>query len=98
MFGVGGARLTYLIAAAAGMFPAVAWPQDFPSKPVRYIVPLGPGGSPDIVGRLIADRRASKSLGTSCTHRTATSAGRLELIPSNHCRGVRTAPVSKCAT
>ena len=30
--------------------------QNFPVKPVRYVVPFGAGASPDIVGRLLADR------------------------------------------
>jgi tripartite-type tricarboxylate transporter receptor subunit TctC len=48
-------RMTYVI-AVAGLWPAGTWAQDFPSKPVRYVVPFGPGGSPDIVGRLMGDR------------------------------------------
>lgn len=30
--------------------------QNFPVKPVRYVVPFGAGASPDIVGRLLSDR------------------------------------------
>lgn len=30
--------------------------QDFPSKPIRMIVPLAAGGATDVVARLIADK------------------------------------------
>src|ERR1044072_6916963 len=46
-----------LIAAAAScLCPAPTCAQNFPVKPVRYVVPFGPGTSPDIVGRLIGDK------------------------------------------
>lgn len=45
----------YAIAAVVWMFSVAAWAQNFPSKPIRYVVPFGAGGSPDIVGRLLAD-------------------------------------------
>jgi tripartite-type tricarboxylate transporter receptor subunit TctC len=35
---------------------ATAPPPGFPNKLVRYVVPFGAGSSPDIVGRLLADR------------------------------------------
>jgi tripartite-type tricarboxylate transporter receptor subunit TctC len=31
--------------------------QDYPNKPVRLIIPFPPGGSNDVVGRLIATHR-----------------------------------------
>ena len=42
-----------LLASLAAIAPAAA--QDWPTKPVRLIVPFGPGSTPDIVGRVIAD-------------------------------------------
>ena len=39
-----------LVLAATGLATA----QDYPTRPVRMIIPFPPGGSNDVVGRLIA--------------------------------------------
>ena len=44
-----------LLALAA---PAVA--QDYPNRPVRLIIPFPPGGSNDVVGRLVANQLSEK--------------------------------------
>ena len=60
------------MAAAAGMITGLglvgphsagqAMAQDFPSQPIRVIVPFKPGGRTDVVARLIADKIAEKNL------------------------------------
>src|ERR671934_356294 len=40
--------------------PVVAVAQEWPTKPVRIIVPFGPGSTPDTIGRLIADHLQQK--------------------------------------
>ena len=57
-------RRALLLGAAAGV---MAWPshaQVWPAKPIRLIVPFPPGGTTDVVSRLIANE-LTKSLGQS---------------------------------
>jgi tripartite-type tricarboxylate transporter receptor subunit TctC len=45
-----------LIVLAAMLFTGVASAQDYPTKPVRILVPAAVGGNPDFVGRSLADK------------------------------------------
>ncbi len=43
-------------AALLALTPLCAHAQDYPSRPIRIIVPFAPGGSADVFGRVIAQR------------------------------------------
>ncbi|HWL73931.1 MAG TPA: tripartite tricarboxylate transporter substrate-binding protein, partial [Burkholderiaceae bacterium] len=59
--------------AAAGALPARAQ-FDWPNRALRILVGTSPGGSPDIVSRLFADKFASR-LGQSITVENNTGGG-----------------------
>jgi tripartite-type tricarboxylate transporter receptor subunit TctC len=64
-------------AAVAGFLvavSAVAAAQDFPTKPIRLIVPIGPGGGYDFAGRLLADS-LGKEFGQPVVVENRTGAG-----------------------
>jgi len=50
--------LLALLGLSLGVAPAVA--QDWPTATVRIIVPFGPGSTPDMIGRLLADHMQQK--------------------------------------
>src|SRR5262249_60352395 len=51
------------LAAGTAALPAVtrvARAQNYPTRPVKIVVPVGPSGSYDIVGRALADQLAKR--------------------------------------
>ena len=49
-------RRHLLQAAAALALPTSALAQNYPAKPIRYIVPVAAGGGSDMVGRVVTER------------------------------------------
>ncbi len=55
-----GAALALVAAALAWASPA-AQAQAYPSKPIRLVVPIPPGGAPDLIGRALGLRLAAQT-------------------------------------
>lgn len=53
MFGQRAAALAGIMLAAATVYASA---QNYPSKPVRFLVPSPPGGSPDILARIVSTK------------------------------------------
>lgn len=49
-----------IVAVAVGIAPVVAQAQDYPDKPIRLIVPFSPGGTNDILARIVATHMGEK--------------------------------------
>jgi tripartite-type tricarboxylate transporter receptor subunit TctC len=53
-------RFAFICALSSAPFGAQAVAQEWPTRTVKLYVPFGPGSTPDLVGRMIADRLQQK--------------------------------------
>jgi tripartite-type tricarboxylate transporter receptor subunit TctC len=66
--------LAAVASVALGLVPALAQAQDYPSRPIKIIVPFGPGTTTDIIGRVFAEA-LSKPLGQNLIVENRAGAG-----------------------
>jgi len=64
----------FVLAVALSVIGSIAWAQQYPTKPVRIIVPFPPGQATDILARLLADQ-LSKSMGQGFVVENKAGAG-----------------------
>jgi tripartite-type tricarboxylate transporter receptor subunit TctC len=50
--------LAVLLCGLSMLLPGIAGAQQYPNRPIRFIVPFPPGGGNDIVGRIVAQKLA----------------------------------------
>ncbi len=67
-------RSVFTAVALTALCTTAAWAQTYPERPVKLVVPYAPGGSADIVARLIADEWG-KALGKSMFIENKAGAG-----------------------
>jgi tripartite-type tricarboxylate transporter receptor subunit TctC len=67
-------RVATALAALICAAPAFAQSQSYPAKTIRMVVPIAPGGSTDLVGRLIA-QRLGEQMGVSIITENRAGAG-----------------------
>jgi tripartite-type tricarboxylate transporter receptor subunit TctC len=65
-----------LIACLLGCALTTAWSQDYPSRQVNFVVPFAPGGSTDVLGRLVG-QKLSERLGKPFVIENRPGAGTL---------------------
>src|SRR5215510_2843906 len=54
--------MKHKFALAALLVASTAWGQTYPNHPVRIVIPLSPGGTTDVPGRMVA-QKLSETLG-----------------------------------
>lgn len=67
-------RLTMLLIALACITEGLAHAQDYPTKPIRFIVPISPGAGADLTARILAPEMA-KTLGQPLIVENRSGAG-----------------------